>query len=149
VIEGLPAYAWAALPLVIAAGAALLSAVLMEARLQVALARQQQSLVEARALLATQHRAMEERIKATEEATRRRALEEFLADVRLEERQYVGSQRRSLIIAERVCFRNVPLTPWIERQIEASAALPAAPAPAQSQPHALAAVGPRERRLLA
>ena len=118
--EPVPAYIWAALQVLTAVGAGLLAAILTRAQMRVALARQQQSLAEARALLATQHRAMEERIKAVEEAARRQALDDFLADVRVEERPLDDGPR-----VERVCFRNLPLTPWIEHALPVPARPPA------------------------
>lgn len=120
-IEPVPVYVWAALQVVVAAGAGLLAAVITRAHMAVQLARQQAALAEARALLATQHRAMEERIRATEEAARRQALDDFLGDVRVEERQL-----QPPLMAERVCFRNLPLTPWIEHDLP-PALRPAAP----------------------
>jgi hypothetical protein len=111
-IEPVPVYVWAAMQLVVAAGAGLLAAILTRAHMAVVLARQQQSLSEARALLATQHRAMEERIRATEEAARRQALDDFLSDVRVERHQF-----HPTMVAERVCFRNLPLTPWVEHNL--------------------------------
>ena len=118
--ESVPVYIWAALPLVVSLGAAILSYILTYSRMQVALARQRQALAEARALLATQHLAMEQRVKAVAEETRRKALEEFLADIHVEERQTASRG-----IAERVFFRNVPLTPWVERGADLAALPPA------------------------
>ena len=130
------------MPALIAAGSALVTAALMQAKAEVSLSRQRETLAEARALLATQHRAMEERIRATGEEARRMALDEFMADIRVEERQYVResksllSRRRSLVVQERVCFRHIPLTDWTEREYagdfratESAAALSRAVAP--------------------
>jgi len=117
----LTTYLWIALPFVIAAGSGLLAAVVMQARMDVALARQRDGLAEARALLATAHRTMEERVKAAEEAARRKAFDEFMSDIRIEERHYIRESKslflnqRSLVLQERVFFRNIPLTDWVER----------------------------------
>ncbi len=124
-IEPVPVYVWAAMQVLVAVGSALLAAILTRAHMAVHLARQQQALAEARALLGTQHRAMEERIKATEEAARRQALDDFLADVRVEERQV-----QPLVIAERVCFRSVPLTPWIAHGLPPPPRMITSPRPA-------------------
>ena len=110
-----------ALPFVVAAGSGLLTAIIMQARLEVALARQRDGLAEARALLATAHRTIEDRVKAAEEAARRKALDEFMADIHIEERHYVRESKslflnqRSLVLQERVYFRHIPLTDWVER----------------------------------
>ncbi len=104
------------MPVFIAGGAAMVTAALMRSRMEVAVTREREVLAEARALLATQHRAMEERIRATEEASRRKALDEFMDDIHVEERQYVRESRsvfgspRRLVLQERVYFRNIPLT---------------------------------------
>jgi serine/threonine-protein kinase RIO1 len=119
--ETVPQIVWIVMPILIATGAALVTAALMQARAEVAISRQRETLAEARVLLATQHRAMEERVRAVE-ATRRKALDEFMAELRVEERQYLRetptllSRRKSLVVRERLCFRNVPLTSWVEHE---------------------------------
>ncbi|MBM3774040.1 MAG: hypothetical protein FJW37_02665 [Acidobacteria bacterium] len=61
-------------------------------------------------------------LKSAAESARRHALDEFLADMRVEERHYVREQkllflhRRSLVMQERVFFRNIPLSNWIEHE---------------------------------
>ncbi len=122
-MEGaLATYLWIVLPFVVAIGSGLLAAIIMQARMQVAMARQRDGLAEARTLLATTHRTMEERVKATEEAARRKALDEFMSDIHIEERHYIRESKslflnqRSLVLQERVYFRNIPLTEWVERE---------------------------------
>lgn len=118
----LATYGWMFLPFVIAAGSGLLAAFIMQARTEVALARQREGLAETRALLATQQQAMEDKVKAAEEATRRKALDEFMADIRIEERHYLRESKslfvnqRFLVLQERVYFRNIPLTEWVEHE---------------------------------
>jgi hypothetical protein len=79
--------------------------------------------VQARMHLACQQSTMEERVRAAESEARRKALDEFLADVHVEERRYfreiesVGERRRCLVLQERVCFRNIPLSPWTENEL--------------------------------
>jgi hypothetical protein len=117
-----PEVVWIAMPMLIAGAAALVTALMMQARAEVIASRHRETLAEARALLATQHRAMEERIRATEETARRKALDEFMADIQVEEREYVResaslfSKRKSLVVQQRVCFRSIPLTDWVERE---------------------------------
>jgi hypothetical protein len=133
----LPPYVWAAMPFVVAAAAAMLTAIVMHARMDAALARQREGLSEVRALLATQHRAMEERIRATEQEARRQALDEFLADVRIEERRFLQESRRVVLLQERVSFRNIPLTPWVEHEVPAGTLI-ASPQP-RNEPVTIAA----------
>lgn len=126
-MEQIPGFVWIFMPALIAAGAALVTAALMQAKAEVALSKQRETLAEARAILATQHHAMEERVRATSEEARRKALDEFMGDIRVEERQYfresgsLVSKRKSLVVQERVCFRNIPLTGWIEREYRGAA----------------------------
>lgn len=114
-------YLWIALPFVVAAGSGLLAAIVMQARMEVALAQQRDGLAEARTLLATAHRTLEDRVRAAEEAARRKALDEFMSEIRIEERHYVRESKslflnqRFLVLQERVFFRNIPLTDWVER----------------------------------
>jgi hypothetical protein len=129
--EPFPNWLWLVLPLLVAAGAAMVTASVMRSRGEAALAGQRQELAEARALLMTQHRAMEERVRACEQAARAQALDQFLADVHIEERHYVqssGAEETKLVAQERVCFRNIPLSNWSERDLPGSAMLLPAPA---------------------
>jgi len=127
-----PAFVWIFMPVLIAGGAALVTAVLMQARTEVAVSRHRETIAEARALLATQHRAMAERLRAAEEAARRQALDELMEDIRVEERQFVReneSRRKSLVVQERVCFRNIPLTGWVERELAGTTGFVGPPRP--------------------
>jgi len=111
------------LPFVAALGAGLLSFIVVHARMQVVIARGRQDLIEARAVLAQQRQTAEEKIKAAGAEARRKALDEFLADVRVEERHYVreisspAGSRKCLVLQERIYFRNIPLCDWIEREL--------------------------------
>lgn len=112
---------WLMLPLLVAGGSALLSFYIMQARLEVAIAKERETLAEAKAIINAQKSTMEERIKATEEATRRATLDELMQDFRLEERSYVRENkqlaRRSMVMQERVFFRNIPLSAWSEHEM--------------------------------
>jgi len=85
--------------------------------------QQAQSLAEALAALANERRVFEETAKAIEEGTKRKALEEFLATMRVEERHYIRqnrflfAHRKSLIMQERIFFRNIPLSNWVEHEV--------------------------------
>ncbi len=117
------AFLWMFLPVFVAGGSALLSFYIMQARMEVALAKERESLAEARATISSQKITMEERIKATEEAVRRRSLDEFMQDFRVEERSYVRENkslhalRRTMVMQERLFFRNIPLSNWIEHEM--------------------------------
>jgi hypothetical protein len=114
---------WICLPVLVAGGSALLAFYIMQARLEVAVAKEREAVSEARILLESHKKAMEESLKAIEETTRRKALDEFLADVRTEERHYVRENkmlfmnRKSLVLQERIFFRNIPLSNWVEHEM--------------------------------
>ncbi len=117
------AFLWMFLPVFVAGGSALLSFYIMQARMEVALAKERESLAEARATISSQKVTLEERIKATEESTKRRALDEFMQEIRVEERSYVreskslSASRKSMVMQERLFFRNIPLSNWIEHEM--------------------------------
>jgi hypothetical protein len=66
---------------------------------------------------------MEERIKATEESTKRLAMDEFMHDFRVEERSYaresksLTASKKTMVMQERLFFRNIPLSNWIEHEM--------------------------------
>jgi hypothetical protein len=117
------AFLWLFLPVFVAGGSALLSYYVMQARMEVALAKERESLAEARAMINSHKIHLEERVKATEEATKRQALDEFMHDIRVEERSYVremksaSSSKKTMVLQERIFFRNIPLSNWIEREL--------------------------------
>jgi len=57
------------------------------------------------------------------DSARREALDEFLADMHVEQRHYVKDNkllfqnRKALVLQERIFFRNIPLSNWIEHEI--------------------------------
>lgn len=117
------AFLWMFLPVFVAGGTALLSYYIMQARMEVALAKERESLAEARASIASHKITLEERVKATEEACKRQALDDFMHDIRIEERSYVRetkqleTSRRAMVMQERIFFRNIPLSNWIEHEM--------------------------------
>ena len=117
------AFLWMFLPVFVAGGSALLSFYIMQARMEVALAKERESLAEARATITSQKVTMEERIKATEESTKRMAMDEFMQDFRVEERSYaresksLSASKKTMIMQERLFFRNIPLSNWIEHEM--------------------------------
>ena len=100
-----------------------LSFYLMQAKMEVALAKERESLAEARATISSQKVTMEERIKATEESTKRIAMDDFMAEFRVEERSYaresrsLNASKKSMVMQERLFFRNIPLSNWIEHEM--------------------------------
>jgi hypothetical protein len=114
---------WICLPVLVAGGSALLAFYIMQARLEVAVAKEREAVSEARILLESHRKSMEDSLRAMEEQTRRKALDEFLADVRTEERHYLRENKmlfmnkKSLVLQERIFFRNIPLSNWVEHEM--------------------------------
>jgi hypothetical protein len=114
---------WVLLPVFVAAGSALLSYSIMHARMEVAVAKEREQLAEAQASIQTYKITLEERIRATEEETRRRALNEFMQEFRVEERHYIREnksatmRRKIMVMQERLYFRNLPLSNWVEHEL--------------------------------
>lgn len=114
---------WILMPGCVAVGSGLLAWFIMQSRLEVALAKEREATALARGVLETEKAAMEERLRGAEETARRKALDEFIADVHLEQRHYVRESkilfltRKSLVLEERIFFRNIPLSNWIEHEI--------------------------------
>src|SRR5712691_8013966 len=119
----LDALLWLFLPVFVAGGSALLSFYIMQARMEVALAKERESLAEARATISTHKIMLEERVKATEETTKRLAMDEFMHDFRVEERSYAResktatSSKKTVVMQERLYFRNIPMSNWVEREM--------------------------------
>ncbi len=114
---------WLLLPLFVAAGSALMAYFIMQSKLEVAVSKERETLAEARAVIATHKQSLEESLRATEESARRKALDEFLADFRVEERHYMRESkslfmnRKSMVLQERLFFRNIPLSNWVEHEM--------------------------------
>lgn len=114
---------WLFLPVFVAGGSALLSYYIMQAKMEVAVARERETLAEARATITSQKVTMEERIRAAEESTKRLAMDDFMQEFRVEERSYGresrtgSSMKKSMVMQERLFFRNIPLSNWIEHEM--------------------------------
>lgn len=114
---------WILLPVLIAAGSALLSFYMMQAQMEVAISQERAILAEARAEIRTQKNTMEERVKATEHEARRLAFDEFMQAFHVEERHYfrenksAATRQKSMILQERLYFRNIPLSSWVEHEM--------------------------------
>ena len=114
---------WMFLPVFTAAGSALLAFFIMQARMEVAVAKEREETADARAAVKSNEKLLEETVKATEEEARRRAMDEFLADFRVEERHYMKESkslflnRKSMVLQERLFFRNLPLSDWVNHEL--------------------------------
>ena len=96
---------------------------IMHSRMQVELSKQREKNWLGRATLSAQKEAIEGSLKSAQETTRRQAMDEFLADIRVEERHYTREHRvlfltrRMLVRQERIFFRNIPLSQWVENEM--------------------------------
>jgi len=114
---------WMFLPLFVAAGSALLAFYIMQARMEVAVAKEREALAEAKAVISIHDQIVEQKIRAAEESTKLQALNDFLSDFRVEERHYLRESkslfmnRKSMILQERLYFRNIPLCNWVEHEM--------------------------------
>lgn len=117
------ALVWMFLPLFVAAGSALLAFYIMQARMEVALSKEREALVEAKAVIATHDEIVEQKVRAGEECAKRQALNDFLSEFRVEERHYLRENkslflnRKSMVLQERLYFRNIPLSNWVEHEM--------------------------------
>ncbi len=106
-----------------AMSAAMLVYFVMQSRHDVQLAQQRESLAEARATLEAQKQSLAGMMKSVEETTKRTALDQFLSEIRVEERHYLRENkmlfvsRKSVVVRERIFFRNLPLSSWVEHEI--------------------------------
>lgn len=114
---------WILLPVFVAGGSALLSFYIMQARMEVAIARERELLAQAHATISSQEKVLTEKLRATEATAKREAFNELLADFRVEERHYMRetktlfANRKSMILQERLFFRNIPLSNWVEHEL--------------------------------
>jgi len=147
----MPEALWIALPFTAALGAGVLSFIVARAWMQASVARNREELVEARAQLTQQQKILEERVRATRAEARRQAFDDFLKDVRIEERHYLREvssreeRRKCLVLQERVCFRNIPLSQWTERELPFGREISLEELRPQPVPIVLAPVPPRRR----
>lgn len=114
---------WVLWSAICAVGTGLLVYFLMQSHMEVVLSRQREEMAAARATLSAQRQELENSLKTMEESTRRQAMDEFLADIRVEERHYTREHkvlfvsRKVLVRQERIFFRNIPLSNWIEQEM--------------------------------
>lgn len=114
---------WILLPGFVAVGSGLLAFYIMQSRMEVALAREREAMAQARGTLEAEKNSLEQALRGAKDTARREALDEFLADVHVEQRHYVKENkllfqnRKALVLQERIFFRNIPLSNWIEHEI--------------------------------
>jgi hypothetical protein len=118
---------WILPPGFLAVAAGVLAWFVMQSRMEVALANQRESLAETRGAMEAEKAAIkasfQSAVRAAEETARRQAFDSFLGEISVEQRHYTrdnrrtGQNRRSLILQERMFFRNLPLSDWIEHEI--------------------------------
>ena len=96
---------------------------IMRSHMEVRLARQREEVAGVRAALTERKRALNQAVKNAEDTVRRKAMDEFLADIHVEERHYTREQKvlfmnkRMLVRQERIFFRNIPLSSWVEHEM--------------------------------
>ena len=111
------------LVVIVALGCSLVTYLFTRLRMERAAADRGAQLADAVAALGNERAKFEEAARGIEESARRKALDEFLADLRVEERHYVRehrvlfAHRKSLVLQERIFFRNVPISNWVEHEI--------------------------------
>jgi|APGre2960657505_1045072.scaffolds.fasta_scaffold91758_1 outer membrane murein-binding lipoprotein Lpp len=117
------AFLWVLLPVFIAVGSSLLSFFVMQAKLDVAVSQEREIIAKLQAQLQAQQQSVEDKVHAAEEGAKRSSFDNFLADIRVEERHYVreskflSSTKRAMVLQERMYFRNLPLSNWVEHEM--------------------------------
>src|SRR4051794_21298562 len=111
------------LVVVVAAGSTVFTYLITRLRLERVSAEGRRALAEAVAALENEKVKFEQAAKGIEENARRKALDEFLADLHVEERHYVRehrvlfAHRKSMVLQERIFFRNIPISNWVEHEV--------------------------------
>jgi hypothetical protein len=111
------------LMVIVAIGSGVFSYLVTRLRMERESAGRGQALAEAVAALENEKLKFEQAARGIEENARRQALDEFLADLHVEERHYVRehrvlfAHRKSLVLQERIFFRNIPISNWVEHEV--------------------------------
>jgi hypothetical protein len=91
--------------------------------MEVAVARERELHAGTQAKLRSLEDSIPDKVTAAQETTKRQAMDQFLTQFRVEERRYLRENRsnllsrRSLVTQERLYFRNIPLSNWVEQEI--------------------------------
>lgn len=110
-----------ALPVIVAAGTAMLCFVLLQARMEVAVARERAVRAATEARLRCLEDSLPERLRLVEDTARLTAMNELTAGLRVEKRQYLRPGGQALVLQERLWLRNTPLSRWVERDLPLAA----------------------------
>jgi len=115
------------LPGFVALASGVLAWFVMQSRMDVKLAELREALASERGALEAEKEALktslETALRAAEETAKRKAFNGFLNDISVEQRHYTRENRlllhnrKSLVLQERMYFRNIPLSDWIEHEI--------------------------------
>lgn len=95
----------------------------MQSHTDVQMSRQREELASAKAALGAQKEALENSLRSEHESARRQAMDDFISEIRVEERHYIREHkalfmtRKCVVRQERIFFRNLPLSNWIEQEM--------------------------------
>jgi len=115
------------LPVFSAVASIILAWFVMQSRMEVKLAEARERIAAEKGAIQAEREAMEAQLqtamRAAQERAHREALDSFLGEMKVEQRHYTRENRRlaqprkSLVLQERMYFRNIPLSDWIEHEI--------------------------------
>jgi hypothetical protein len=115
------------LPGFVAVASGLLAWLVAQSRMEVKLAETRESPAVERGAIQAERDARETSLRtalrAAEESAKRQAFDNFLSELKVEQRHYrrenrlLTRNRKSLVLQERMYFRNIPLSDWIEHEI--------------------------------
>jgi hypothetical protein len=114
---------WVVWSAICAVGTGLLVYFIMQSHMELVLSKQREELAGARATLAAQKESLEGSLRNAEETAKSKAMDAFLAEIRIEERHYTREHkvlfmsRKMLVRQERIFFRNIPLSNWVENEM--------------------------------
>ncbi len=118
---------WILLPGFTAVASGLLAWFIMQSRMEVALALQRERMAESKGALDAEKSALgaslDTALRAAEAVAKQEAMERFMDDLRVEQRHYTRENRtltrnrKTLVLQERMYFRNIPLSDWIEHEV--------------------------------
>lgn len=117
------AIGWVVIPFLIAIGSALIAVFIVQHRMELQLAKERQALSEARASIEAQKKTLEEVDALRREKASHQAVDDFLSEIRTEQRHFVRDQkllfgdRKCLVVQERLFFRNLPLCNWVQHEV--------------------------------
>jgi hypothetical protein len=118
---------WIVLPVFAALVSGVLAWFIMQSRMEVKLAEARERIAAEKGAIQAEREAMEAQLqtamRAAQERAHREALDAFLGEMKVEQRHYtrenhrLAQPRKSLVLQERMYFRNIPLSDWIEHEI--------------------------------